>query len=177
VASDSGLLDARQFGLVQNPHVKVKDKGYTLEINEVVFDPIRIIMGVKIMDPHGKPVVNVTLIAGDRNATNETSVSIEGEDKGSFYSAQGEFSLNTFEVQVSDGQLNFDLSDRVNGIEVVGTGENSTVIYKFDFGTKDSPVADGYTKLSTQLNITVIKVTVLSSTRSMMFLQSERSLQ
>lgn len=57
-ASDTGLLDARQLGLVQNPHVKVKDKGYTLEINEAVVDPIRIIMGVKITDPHGKPVVN-----------------------------------------------------------------------------------------------------------------------
>ncbi|OZB93017.1 hypothetical protein CJP46_24380 [Paenibacillus sp. XY044] len=58
VASDSGLLDARKLGLVQNPHIKVKDKGYTLEIDEVVVDPIRIIMGVKITDPHGKPVVN-----------------------------------------------------------------------------------------------------------------------
>jgi len=57
-ASDTGLLDARQLGLVQNPHIKVKDKGYTLEINEVVVDAARIMMGVKITDPNGKPVVN-----------------------------------------------------------------------------------------------------------------------
>ncbi|WP_145949080.1 DUF4179 domain-containing protein [Paenibacillus sp. Y412MC10] len=56
--TDIGLLDSQTLGLVQNPHIKVKDKGYTLEINEVVVDAARIMMGVKITDPNGKPVVN-----------------------------------------------------------------------------------------------------------------------
>lgn len=56
--SDSGMMDAQSLGLVQNPHVKVKDKGYTIEINEVVADATRLVMGVKVTDPRGKPAVN-----------------------------------------------------------------------------------------------------------------------
>ncbi|MCJ8011928.1 DUF4179 domain-containing protein [Paenibacillus sp. KQZ6P-2] len=55
--TDSGIIDARQLGILQNPHVKVKDKGYTLEINEVVADATRLVMGVKVTDPQGKPLV------------------------------------------------------------------------------------------------------------------------
>ncbi|MEC0240944.1 DUF4179 domain-containing protein [Paenibacillus dokdonensis] len=55
--SDSGMMDARSLGLVQNPHVKVKDKGYTIEINEVVADATRLVMGVKVTDPRGKPLI------------------------------------------------------------------------------------------------------------------------
>ncbi|WP_136607970.1 DUF4179 domain-containing protein [Paenibacillus dokdonensis] len=56
--TDSGIMDARQLGILQNPHVKVRDKGYTIEINEVVADTTRLVMGVKITDPQGEPVVN-----------------------------------------------------------------------------------------------------------------------
>ncbi|WP_160039039.1 DUF4179 domain-containing protein [Paenibacillus sp. USDA918EY] len=55
--SDSGMLDARKLGIVQNPHVKVKDKGYALEIDEVVADATRLVMGVKVTDPQGKALV------------------------------------------------------------------------------------------------------------------------
>lgn len=55
--SDVGMMDARSLGLVQNPHVKVKDKGYTIEINEVVADATRLVMGVKVTDPQGKPLI------------------------------------------------------------------------------------------------------------------------
>lgn len=55
--TDSGMLDARKLGIVQNPHVKVKDKGYALEIDEVVADATRLVMGVKVTDPQGKPLV------------------------------------------------------------------------------------------------------------------------
>lgn len=51
------MLDARKLGIVQNPHVKVKDKGYALEIDEVVADATRLVMGVKVTDPQGKPLV------------------------------------------------------------------------------------------------------------------------
>ncbi|MGN7359518.1 DUF4179 domain-containing protein [Paenibacillus sp. SAF-054] len=56
--SDSGIMDAQSLGLVQNPHIKVKDKGYTIEINEVVADATRLVMGVKVTDPRGEPAVN-----------------------------------------------------------------------------------------------------------------------
>lgn len=55
--TDSGMLDARKLGIVQNPRVKVKDKGYALEIDEVVADATRLVMGVKVTDPQGKPLV------------------------------------------------------------------------------------------------------------------------
>jgi hypothetical protein len=55
--TDSGIMDARQVGLLQNPHVKVEDKGYTLEINEVIADATRLVLGVKVTDPQGKPLV------------------------------------------------------------------------------------------------------------------------
>ncbi|MBE9915811.1 DUF4179 domain-containing protein [Paenibacillus donghaensis] len=55
--TDSGMMDARQVGLLQNPHVKVEDKGYVLEINEVIADATRLVMGVKVTDPERKPLV------------------------------------------------------------------------------------------------------------------------
>lgn len=53
---DIGLWEAQKMGIVQDPHVKVTDQGYTLEINEVVADGARIVLAVKMTNPEGKPV-------------------------------------------------------------------------------------------------------------------------
>lgn len=55
-STDIGIIESNQLGIVQNPGIKVEDKGYTLEINEVVADGARIVMGVKLTDPQGRPI-------------------------------------------------------------------------------------------------------------------------
>ncbi|WP_066195782.1 CBM96 family carbohydrate-binding protein [Gracilibacillus timonensis] len=99
--------------------------------------------------PNGQ--YDVTIIAGDNEAWNETSIAIEGVDEGAFHSDEGEFSENTFTTTINDGQLNLDLSDRVNGITVTETEENPSVDLKFDFGSDNSPVANGYTQVTRDL--------------------------
>ncbi|WP_244310835.1 hypothetical protein [Paenibacillus ottowii] len=37
-----------------NPHIKVKDKGYTLVINEAVADPTRVTLALQLFDENGK---------------------------------------------------------------------------------------------------------------------------
>ncbi|KAF6580611.1 DUF4179 domain-containing protein [Paenibacillus sp. EKM211P] len=51
---DIGLLRAQELGLVINPHIKVKDKGYTLVINEAVADPTRVTIALQLFDENGK---------------------------------------------------------------------------------------------------------------------------
>lgn len=51
---DIGLLRAQEFGLVQHPNIKVKDKGYTLKIDEAVADPTRIVVALQLFGPDGK---------------------------------------------------------------------------------------------------------------------------
>lgn len=51
---DIGLLRAQEFGLVEHPNIKVKDKGYTVKIDEVVADPTRVILALKLFGPDGK---------------------------------------------------------------------------------------------------------------------------
>ncbi|WP_171684874.1 rhamnogalacturonan lyase family protein [Paenibacillus planticolens] len=63
----------------------------------------------------------VKLTAGDGIATNKTSVTIEGVNRGSTNTASGSFQDITAVVTVADGQMNFDIggSDgRVNAIEI-----------------------------------------------------------
>lgn len=51
---DIGLLRAQELGLVHNPHIKVKDKGYTLVIEEAVADPTRVKVALQLFDKKGK---------------------------------------------------------------------------------------------------------------------------
>ncbi|AUO08793.1 hypothetical protein C0638_20715 [Paenibacillus sp. lzh-N1] len=51
---DIGLMRAQELGLVINPHIKVKDKGYTLVINEAVADPTRVTIALQLFDENGK---------------------------------------------------------------------------------------------------------------------------
>jgi len=52
--SDIGLLRAQELGLVYDPHIKVKDKGYKLEINEAVADPTRVTMALQLFNKKGE---------------------------------------------------------------------------------------------------------------------------
>ncbi|GMX61633.1 hypothetical protein Elgi_14370 [Paenibacillus elgii] len=51
---DIGLLRAQEFGLVQHPNIKIKDKGYTLKIDEAVADPTRVIVALQLFGPDGR---------------------------------------------------------------------------------------------------------------------------
>lgn len=51
---DIGLLRAQEFGLVEHPNIKVKDKGYTIKIDEAVADPTRVIIALQLFGPNGK---------------------------------------------------------------------------------------------------------------------------
>ncbi|MEK5437892.1 MULTISPECIES: DUF4179 domain-containing protein [Paenibacillus] len=51
---DIGLLRAQEFGLVEHPNIKVKDKGYTIKIDEAVADPTRVIVALQLFGPDGK---------------------------------------------------------------------------------------------------------------------------
>ncbi|MWC27749.1 DUF4179 domain-containing protein [Paenibacillus sp. MMS18-CY102] len=55
-AQDPGLQQARELGLVQNPHISVDDKGYRVSINEVVADAVRLTIAVQVTDRDGKVV-------------------------------------------------------------------------------------------------------------------------
>ncbi|KTD86016.1 DUF4179 domain-containing protein [Paenibacillus etheri] len=51
---DIGLLRAQEFGLVEHPNITVKDKGYTIKIDEAVADPTRLIVALQLFGPGGK---------------------------------------------------------------------------------------------------------------------------
>lgn len=51
---DIGLLRAQEFGLVEHPNIKVKDKGYTIKIDEAIADPTRVIIALQLFGPNGK---------------------------------------------------------------------------------------------------------------------------
>jgi hypothetical protein len=57
--TDIGLLEAQQLGVVQNPKVKVSNKGFTLEINEVVVDATRLVLAIKLTDQEGRPLTDM----------------------------------------------------------------------------------------------------------------------
>lgn len=53
---DIGLLRAQELGLVHDPHIKVKDEGYRLVIDEAVADPTRVTMALQLFDKEGEHV-------------------------------------------------------------------------------------------------------------------------
>ncbi|RAV22157.1 DUF4179 domain-containing protein [Paenibacillus contaminans] len=52
--TDIGLLRAQEFGMVEHPHIQVKDKGYTVKIDEAVADPTRVVVALQLFGPDGK---------------------------------------------------------------------------------------------------------------------------
>ncbi|MGG4128529.1 DUF4179 domain-containing protein [Paenibacillus illinoisensis] len=79
---DIGLLRAQELGLVHNPHIKVKDKGYTLVIEEAVADPTRVTVALQLFDKKGKHE-RERLILGEAN--NITIKDDKGNTVGSMY--------------------------------------------------------------------------------------------
>ncbi|MDR9745830.1 DUF4179 domain-containing protein [Paenibacillus taichungensis] len=79
---DIGLLRAQELGLVHNPHIKVKDKGYTLVIDEAVADPTRVTMALQLFDKKGKHD-RYKLLLGDLN--NITIKDANGKDLDTMY--------------------------------------------------------------------------------------------
>lgn len=63
---DIGLLRAQEFDLVHHPNIKVKDKGYTIKIDEAVADPTRVIVALQLFGPGGKHD-RKRLVFGDGN--------------------------------------------------------------------------------------------------------------
>ncbi|HBU82220.1 MULTISPECIES: DUF4179 domain-containing protein [Paenibacillus] len=63
---DIGLMRAQELGLVHNPHIKVRDKGYTLVIDEAVADPTRVTLALQLFDKKGKHNRD-KLLLGDLN--------------------------------------------------------------------------------------------------------------
>lgn len=51
---DIGLLRAQEHGLVHRPNIKVKDKGYTVKVDEAVADPTRVVMALQLFGPDGQ---------------------------------------------------------------------------------------------------------------------------
>ncbi|MFD0682790.1 MULTISPECIES: DUF4179 domain-containing protein [unclassified Paenibacillus] len=64
---DIGLLRAQELGLVEHPNIKVKDKGYTVIVNEAVADPTRVVMALQLYGPDGKHDRN-RLVFGSENS-------------------------------------------------------------------------------------------------------------
>jgi hypothetical protein len=54
--TDLHLADAKKLGIIQQPNIEVSDQGYTLTLQEVVADPNRMVLNVRITDKAGKPV-------------------------------------------------------------------------------------------------------------------------
>src|SRR5690625_1495793 len=60
----------------------------------------------------------VKIVAGDNIASNKSTFIIEGEEFGSVSSEAGQYDEIEGIVTVSDGQLNIDIKERINGLEI-----------------------------------------------------------
>ncbi|WP_185819480.1 hypothetical protein [Salibacterium salarium] len=71
----------------------------------------------------------VRIIAGDDIAFNRTSFAIEGEEEETITSNSGEYTELTKTVEVTDGQLNVEISEngRINGLEIMPVSEVTNV--------------------------------------------------
>lgn len=67
------LLDAKKLGVIQQPNIAISDQGYTLTLQEVVADPTRMVINVRITDSTGKPVEDAMSMfdTGQLKITNE----------------------------------------------------------------------------------------------------------
>ncbi|MBD2865517.1 DUF4179 domain-containing protein [Paenibacillus oceani] len=66
---DIGLLRAQEFGLVHHPKIKVKDKGYTVKVDEVVADPTRVVMALQLFGPDGRHDRDLLVFGDDNQVT------------------------------------------------------------------------------------------------------------
>ena len=82
---DIGLLRAQEFGLVQHPNIKVKDKGYTLKIDEAVADPTRVVMALQLFGPDGKHERERLKLLEERNGNRIVVKDEQGKVLGSLY--------------------------------------------------------------------------------------------
>jgi hypothetical protein len=80
--SDIGLLRAQELGLVFDPHIKVKDEGYTLVIDEAVADPTRVTMALQLFDRKGKHDRNKLVLIDPNKITIKDD---KGNEVGSMY--------------------------------------------------------------------------------------------
>ncbi|KOP68079.1 hypothetical protein AMS62_24645 [Bacillus sp. FJAT-18019] len=67
--TDIGLLRAQELGLVYDPHIKVKDEGYKLVINEAVADPTRVTMALQLFEKKGEHDRNKLVFVDPNNIT------------------------------------------------------------------------------------------------------------
>ena len=103
--------------------------------------------------PNGLYAVTVTM--GDKDFAHDNMVvKANGATVlGDVDSALGAFTVNTFNVNVTGGNLQLEFSDAggsdptwiVNAVTIVPTAYGGS---KFDFGTSSSPVASGYTQVT-----------------------------
>lgn len=80
--SDIGLLRAQELGLVFDPHIKVKDEGYTLVIDEAVADPTRVTIALQLFDRKGKHDRNKLALIDPNKITIKDD---KGNEVGSMY--------------------------------------------------------------------------------------------
>ncbi|ASA21175.1 DUF4179 domain-containing protein [Paenibacillus donghaensis] len=56
--TDLHLMKAKELGIIQQPDIQVYDQGYTLSLQEVVADPNRMVINLRITDRSGQPANN-----------------------------------------------------------------------------------------------------------------------
>ena len=72
------LTDAKSLGIIQEPNLAISDQGYTLTLQEVVTDPTRMVLNVRITDATGKSVPEALYMFDPRQLqiTNEDGIEI-----------------------------------------------------------------------------------------------------
>ena len=103
--------------------------------------------------PNGQHEVTVTLGDADRIQPDQM-VFLEDQLVATVTTAANAFFTETYPVTVSDGRLDLkiqsgDVAATLNAMVLVSVegSPGPSVAAKFDFGTRDSPVADGYTRV------------------------------
>lgn len=135
---DIGLLRAQELGLVHNPHIKVKDKGYTLVIEEVVADPTRVTLALQLFDKKGEHDRH-KLGLGEQNTI--TIKDAQGNNVGSMYD-MGYTNDFYYMVEFFSEPLQTDKITIEGNINNLGTGNQSTIEgnwnFSFDLDMKEA---------------------------------------
>ncbi|WJH29542.1 DUF4179 domain-containing protein [Paenibacillus sp. CC-CFT742] len=135
---DIGLLRAQELGLVHNPHIKVKDKGYTLVIEEVVADPTRVTLALQLFDKQGEHD-RYKLSLGEQNTI--TIKDAQGNNVGSMYD-MGYTNDFYYMVEFFSEPLQTDKITIEGNINNLGTGNQRTIEgnwnFSFDLDMKEA---------------------------------------
>ncbi|WP_227779430.1 DUF4179 domain-containing protein [Paenibacillus sp. P13VS] len=135
---DIGLLRAQELGLVHNPHIKVKDKGYTLVIEEVVADPARVTLALQLFDKQGEHD-RYKLSLGEQNTI--TIKDAQGNNVGSMYD-MGYTNDFYYMVEFFSEPLQTDKITIEGNINNLGTGNQRTIEgnwnFSFDLDMKEA---------------------------------------